>query len=40
MRLARTIADLQQKEEITEQNIWDAVKLNSHSNNKFLKIVK
>jgi magnesium chelatase family protein len=40
IRLARTIADLQQKTEITEQNIWDAIKLNSYSNNKFLKIVK
>jgi magnesium chelatase family protein len=37
IRLARTIADLQQNIEITEQNIWEAIKLHSFSEDKHLK---
>jgi magnesium chelatase family protein len=40
IRLARTIADLQQKKEVSEQNIWDAVKLHGLSNDKHLKKIK
>jgi magnesium chelatase family protein len=40
IRLARTIADLQQNTIITEQNIWDAIKLHNHSHNNHLKKVK
>jgi magnesium chelatase family protein len=40
IRLARTIADLQRNTKITEQNIYDAIRLHSHSNDKHLKKVK